>query len=227
MLTRRIPLLAAALTLLATTVAGPALADKYVKLPKLDKKATALEIRFVRYTGGTNGEMVVDIRNRGKHTETFTAESLFFVPNGDPENAPQRLGAAGPFRVEKDKQWIVAEDAAIAPGKTERVFLQVFCIDSHRSSPAAKHKFSVARERLPKKLRGKINAETKNILRKNKGDMKRSKSAIQSHIWESRDGDWVKLEGERKAEKSPRKINPQRRNRIHKTPIRNQQRFED
>ncbi len=213
-------LLAAALTLL---FAGPAFADDFVPLPKLDKKANSLKIRFVKYTGGTNGEMIVDVKNAGKRTEKFHAESLFFVPNGDPENAPQRLGAAGSFRAKKGEKWIEAEIMALKPGETQRFHLQVFCIDSHRGSPGGKQGFNVARKRLPKKLRGKINKEAKRILRSNKGDMKKSKSAIQSHIWESRDADWVKLEGERKAEKAPRKHHRQRRNNA---PMRQEQRFE-
>ena len=72
--------------------------------------------------------------------------------------------------------------------------LQVFCVDSHRSSPTASNTFKIARKRLPKKLRSKISSGTKMHLRKNKGDMKRAKSAIQSHVWESRDSDWIPLE---------------------------------
>lgn len=212
----RIPVLAAVLLLLA---AAPALADDFVPLPNLDKQPSALKIKFVRYTGGVNGEMIVDVKNTGKSSETFVAESLYFVPNGDPESAPQRLGAAGPFRAKNGKRWVDAEKLAIAPGKTKRLHLQVFCIDSHRGSPGSGQGFEVARKRLPKKLRGKINSEAKRILLENKGDMKKSKSAIQSHIWKSRDADWIKLEGERKEEKAPRKQNYQRR---EKNPIRQQ-----
>ena len=71
------------LALVITALFGStALADRYVQLPELDNKSTDLEIRFVRYTGGTNGEMIVDVRNRGKASQTFIAESLYFVPNG-------------------------------------------------------------------------------------------------------------------------------------------------
>ena len=197
----RIPLFAVALSILS---AGPALADRYVEVPELDKKATSLKIRIVKYTGGTNGEMIVEVKNTGQRIETFQADSMYFVPKGDPEKAPQRLGAAGPFRAKKGKTWIKAEKMAIAPGKTQRLHLQVFCIDSHRSSPRANQGFTVAAKRLPAKLRREINSETGKILRKNRGDMKKSKSEIQSKVWESRDKDWIKLEGERKQEKAPR-----------------------
>jgi len=197
----RIPLFVAALSLLA---AGSALADDYVKLPELDKKATSLKIRVVEYTGGTNGQMVVDIKNAGQQAETFQADSLYFIPTGDPETAPQRLGAAGPFQVKDGDTWVETKAMGIAPGQTRRFHLQVFCIDSHRSSPGADHGFTVARKRLPRKLHQEINAETGKILRQNRGDMKKSKSDIQSKIWQSRDRDWIKLEGERKQEKAPR-----------------------
>lgn len=198
----RIPVLATALLLLG---AGPAFAEQYVKLPELDKKVTTLKIRVVKYTGGTNGQMIVDVKNTGKQVQPFQADSLYFVPTGDPETAPQRLGAAGPFRARNGETWTEASTMAIAPGETRRLHLQVFCIDSHRSSPGAEQGFTIAPKRLPAKLRREINAEAGTILRKNRGDMKKSKSAIQSKVWESRDRDWIKLEGERKQEKAPRR----------------------
>lgn len=191
--------------------ASPAMADTAVKVPALDGKRNNLTIEFVRYTGGTNGEMVVRVANRGKRVETFDATGMYFVPEGDPEKAPQRLGAAGPFKIRSGKGWDAAETLALKPGEQKTLHLQVFCIDSHRSSPQATHRFAIAAKRMPKRLRQTIKAGAKDILRKNKGSVAESKSAIQSHVWKSRDSRWVKLEGERKQEKAPRSPKSRRR----------------
>ncbi len=87
-----------AMSFLAAFAARPALADKFVPLPDVGDKAE-LQIRVVRYDGSTNGKMVVDVRNNGKTRTRFVAEGIYFIPAGDPEKAPQRLGAAGPFTV--------------------------------------------------------------------------------------------------------------------------------
>ena len=57
---------------------------------------------------------------------------------------------------------------------------------------------------MPKKLRSEINVGNQAILRKNKGDVRKAKSAIQSNMWQTRDKKWIKLEGERKNEKKAR-----------------------
>jgi len=170
--------------------------------------AKALQMRTVKYNGSTNGRMVVQVRNKGKTTETFDAAGLYFVPGGDPEKAPQRLGAAGPFEV------VGAEGASgeaiqklkIAPGESVELELHVFCIDSHRSSPDSSTNFAVANKRMPKKLRTEIQTGATKVLKRHKNKVAPDAAAeIQSQIWETRDADWVKLEGERAHEKSPQK----------------------
>jgi hypothetical protein len=170
-------------------LAGSAHAETLKRVPALDGKTQPLTMRVVAYDGSTNGRMVVEVVNTGKQTETFIADGIYFVPGGNPEVAPQRLGAAGPI--------IVVENGV------EKTYLDGFCIDSHRSSPSSDTKFGFAAERLPKELRQKITHGAKQIIRENKGDVARAKAAIQSHTWETRDADWIKLEGERKQEKAP------------------------
>lgn len=172
-------------------------------LPALGGKSPGLTMKVLRYTGGTNGKMEVEVRNPGAQAVVFDPQGLYFVPQGDPENAPQRLGAAGPFEVSMGGQWRPQEKLRVAPGRSVKVQLQVFCIDSHRSSPSALHQFAMAKERLPKNLRQKIVTGTQEELRKSGGRMPAAKSAIQSRIWRSRDTKWIKLEGERRQEKSP------------------------
>jgi nucleoside 2-deoxyribosyltransferase len=183
---------------------------KYRKVP--GAKGKALEMRTITYNGSTNGRMVIEVTNTGKTKQSFDAAGLYFVPGGDPEKAPQRLGAAGPFEVVTKKGTSEAiEQLDVAPGDTVKLELHVFCIDSHRSSPDSTTPFEVAAKRMPKKLRTEINAETKKILKKHKNKVAPAASEIQSHVWKSRDAKWIELEGERANEKSSDDDRPQQR----------------
>lgn len=216
---KRISLLVLLLSFLGV---GPAAADRFVPLPSVGGTSPHLQIRFVRYDGGTNGEMVVEVKNTSKRVRSFSAEGIFFVPKGDPEKAPQRLGASGPFAViakgAKGKHLTKLE---VRPGQTQRLHLEVFCIDSHRSSPNSSTKFTVAKKLLPKKLRQEIKAGATKIYRKAKGNVAKAKSAVQSHMWKTRDSKWIEIEGERVNEKAQkvRQRRPRHRNRIHRRPI--------
>ena len=117
---------------------------RFKPLPTLDKKPTTLQMRVVEYQGGTNGKMVIDIMNEGSAEEEFVAKGIYFVPKGNPETAPQRLGAAGPFQAKVSGQWQQRDAMAIPPRQTVRMELDVFCIDSHRASPTSKTKFTMA-----------------------------------------------------------------------------------
>ncbi len=198
---------AAALLIPLSASAHPGTPDSYVPVPTAGGKSSPdLKIRFVRYEGGTNGEMVVVVRNDGKSKRTFSAEGIYFVPEGDPESAPQRLGAAGPFEMVKGMARHEANKLALAPGQSKRLYLSVFCIDSHRSSPSTGQKFKIAAKRMPRKLRQKISSGAAKAIKANRGNYKapKTKSAIQSSVWKNRDADWIELQGERKAEKRPR-----------------------
>lgn len=191
-----------ATSFLAVLAARPAMADKFVPLPDLGGKGENLEIRVVRYDGSTNGKMVVDVRNSGKASTRFVAEGIYFIPAGDPEKAPQRLGAAGPFTVVGGGKPSSLQELVLQPNETRQIQLDVFCIDSHRGSPNSSTRFSVAGKRMPKELRQTIASDAAKIIRRNKGDVAKSKDEIQSTTWQARDRKWIKLEGERKQEKS-------------------------
>lgn len=213
--------------LFVASASSPALADNFVSMPEAKGSAENLKIRFVEYDGDTNGAMVVEVKNTGRTTATFDSDGLFFVPNGDPEKAPQRLGAAGPFLEIAGKKQIVRQDGklVVAAGESRKIRLEVFCIDSHRSSPSPSTKFSIAKKKLPKSLRKELKKSNQAIYRSNKGDFRKAKSAVQSNMWKTRDKKWIKLEGERTQEKNPRSKmrhrnmqqrsapNPQRRQR--------------
>jgi hypothetical protein len=170
-------------------------------LPTVEGKRTSLKVQVVRYTGGVNGEMIVEVQNTGTKPETFTAQGLYFVPEGDPDKAPQRLGAAGPFVIDGqgDKP---LEQVQLAPKAKAQLRLQVFCIDSHRASPSASNGFRTAKDRLPQQLRQEIDSRAKAALKQHGNKMPAAKAAIQSEVWGARNQRWIQLDGERKNERN-------------------------
>jgi len=164
-----------------------------------------LEIRAVEYDGNTNGSLKVQIKNPGKEKLAFSAAGLYFVPEGDPDKAPQRLGAVGPIEVGSGGKVKEVTELEVAAGETVEVALDVFCIDSHRSSPSPKNSFNVGVSRMPKELASTIEKSADNVVRAEaaKGTpapRKAAKSSIQSEVWKSRDSKWEKLDGEGKQE---------------------------
>jgi hypothetical protein len=158
-----------------------------------------LQVRAVQYDGSTNGTLTVQIRNTGKVTQKFSAQGLYFVPEGDPNTAPQRLGAVGPMQIAGSGKEISELD--VAPGATLEVALDVFCIDSHRSSPSPANRFNVGVKRLPRELATTIENRAKQAVdsaRAGGASAPRpaAKGQIQSEVWRSRDAKWVELDGE-------------------------------
>ena len=200
----------AALVLLLSA-AGTARADRAFRpLPG----ASGLKMRTVAYDGSTNGRMIIEVKNTARTARRFEAAGLYFIPEGDPEKAPQRLGAAGPFQIATDrtdgKPGAALETLQIAAGQTVRLELHVFCIDSHRPSPTSQTPFRLAARRMPKALRQKIQAGTSTIVRKHSGKLAPAATGeIQSHVWKARDEKWIKLEGERRQEKAPAPVQRQ------------------
>jgi hypothetical protein len=155
----------------------------------------SLEIRATTYDGSTNGTLTVEVRNPSKTAQKFIATGLYFVPEGNPDQAPQRLGAVGPMQITqgdaKEKTELV-----IAAGATVEVKLDVFCIDSHRASPSTANVFNVGVSRLPKELAATIEGRADAAVRAKRAPRPAAKSEIQSEVWKSRDAKWIQLDGE-------------------------------
>lgn len=169
---------------------------KFAKVP-----GSKLQIRAIEYDGSTNGTLKVQIKNTDKSAQSFSATGLFFVPNGDPDSAPQRLGAVGPMQLAAGGGAKETTKIEVAAGATVEVALDVFCIDSHRSSPSPANVFTVGQKRLPKDLTSTIEKRADMAVKKAYSDGESAprpaaKSAIQSEVWRSRDANWVPLEGE-------------------------------
>ena len=165
--------------------------------PEPGSKSNGLEVRVVSYNGSTNGAITVEVRNTTKEAQEFSAAGLFFVPAMDPDKAPQRLGAVGPYEVDATRY----ERHKIAPGASMKANLDVYCIDSHRSSPSSNTPFRIARERLPKQLTQAIDTEAKAVAAPMGGvSAPPAKSAVQSTVWKNRDARWIPVEGESKQE---------------------------
>lgn len=189
--------LVAVLTVLVG-LAGPALADdKFHPVPGSGKVNKKMKLRVVQYDGSTNGELTVEIKNTGKVAATFDAGGLYFVPDMDPAEAPQRLGAVGPMVIAEGDDAVRKDSIKIAAGETVTVKLDVFCIDSHRSSPSSSTPFTVGKKRMPRSLARKVDAEGRKAAKKAGGfEDDAAKGEIQGAVWKARDKDWVKLEGE-------------------------------
>jgi hypothetical protein len=160
-------------------------------------KVSGLELRIVRYDGSTNGVLEVEVKNTRAEATDFSARGLYFVPNGNADAAPQRLGAVGPFNVKTDQGWQRHDKLSLAPGDVARLKLDVYCIDSHRSSPNSSTGFHVAKDRVPAKVSDKI-LETASEASAAYGGVSspRAKGAVQQQVWKNRDDKWIKLDGE-------------------------------
>ena len=169
---------------------------KFAKVP-----GSKLQIRAIEYDGSTNGTLKVQIKNTDKAVQSFSATGLYFVPDGDPDSAPQRLGAVGPMQLAAGGAPKEMTKLEVAPGATVEVALAVFCIDSHRSSPSPANVFTVGGKRLPKELAQTIEKRADSMVHKAAADGESAprpaaKAMIQSEVWRSRDAKWVPLEGE-------------------------------
>lgn len=182
---------------------GAASSAPFDSIPATNTKTRGLTMKVVGYDGSTNGEMTVVVKNSKGKRVLFDPSGLYFVPQMDPEKAPQRLGAAGPYEIFVDGKWVAYQKPTLIPAKgIRKVRLQLFCLDSHRSSPNSSTPFRLSKKRLSKKLRQTLKAETKKA-RAGGGHYKSApvKSRQQNVIWENRDKEWEELEGERKDEK--------------------------
>lgn len=160
-------------------------------------KSTGLELRVAAYNGSTNGILEVDVKNPTARPVEFSAKGLYFVPGGDPNHAPQRLGAVGPFQVEIQSHWERREQLTLAAGSTTRLKLDVYCIDSHRASPSSATPFRLAKDRVPKPIVDAIDKDAAAAAVPMGGvSAPRAKSAVQSEVWKNRDKKWVELDGE-------------------------------
>jgi hypothetical protein len=187
---------------LLAQLAGPVHAGGFAPVPaQAGKKTTTLQIRQVSFSGGASGQITVEVKNDSQQPQTFEARGLYFVPNGNAENAPQRVGAVGPFEVKEGQKWTRKEQLEVQPGQTVRLKLDTFCLDSHRSSPGKGQGYGIAKERLPEQLMKANESAAKDAFKASGGNIGAAKSAIQGKVWEHRNKKWIKLEGERANEK--------------------------
>jgi hypothetical protein len=186
--------------LVSAVFAAPAHADgPYAALPpsKTGGPPSGVSLRIVKYNGATNGVLEVEVKNTRDETTQFSARGLYFVPQGNPNEAPQRLGAVGPFSVKTERGWERRESLPLAPGARATLKLDVYCIDSHRASPSSSTTFRIAKDRVPESLSNDIASDAEGAARGYGGvAAEAAKPAVQSQVWKNRDKKWVKLDGE-------------------------------
>lgn len=172
-------------------VGGAARADgKYHAVPGGPAR---LQLRVLKYDGEVNGLLTVQVRNPSSHAASFTARGLYFVPDGDPDRAPQRLGAVGPMQIGEDRE----DQIRVPAGGTVEVELDVFCVDDHREAPTSQTAFTLARHRMPAELTRTIDHETRAAAKSAGGyGAPAATEPVQAEVWKARDKRWVKLDGE-------------------------------
>jgi hypothetical protein len=179
--------------------AAPAQAEgPYAALPpSKGGRPSGVSLRILKYDGATNGVLEVEVKNTRDATTQFSARGLYFVPQGNPDSAPQRLGAVGPFSVKTEHGWERRESLPLAPGTKATLKLDVYCIDSHRGSPSPATNFRVAKDRVPEALSNDIAHDAAGAARGYGGvSAPAAKGAVQSQVWKNRDKKWLKLDGE-------------------------------
>ena len=190
----------AAFGLVILRPARAAAATEFDKLPGEQGKQSPLVMRIVKYDGGTNGAITVDVKNPTDKPQEFSAKGIYFVPTGNPNEAPQRLGAVGPFQLQSSQGGKASQrldHTTIAPGATARISLDVYCIDSHRGSPSSSTSFRVAKDRVPAPLMRAIDADAAKSAEGMGGvSAPAAKGAVQSEVWKNRNKKWIKLDGE-------------------------------
>lgn len=180
--------------------AMPSFAAKFEPVPaEPNARPNGLQMRVVRYNGGTNGAITVEVKNPTGAPLEFAAAGVFFVPNMDPDKSPQRLGAVGPFiRTGKQDR---EDKLTLGANESAELTLDVYCIDSHRPSPNSQTPFRIAAERMPRELSQGIDVNTKAAAKSYGGvNAAPAKSAVQSEVWNTRNKKWIKLDGEGKQE---------------------------
>ena len=209
-LTLHLHLVAGSFCVLASALfAAPARADHaFAPAPPAEARGapSGVSLRIVKYDGGTNGVLLVEVKNTRAEATQFSARGLYFVPEGNANEAPQRLGAVGPFRVKTEHGWERRESITLAPGAEAELRLDVYCIDSHRGSPSSATSFRMGKDRIPKPLVEAIERDTRKEAEKLGGvSDPRAKGAVQSQIWKDRDAKWIELDGEGKQEAAKKK----------------------
>ena len=180
---------------------SPAAATGFEKLPGEQGKTSPLLMRIIQYQGSTNGAITVEVKNPTNAPQVFTAKGIYFVPTGNANEAPQRLGAVGPFQIQSNGPSQRLDRTTIAAGATERLTLDVYCIDSHRASPSSSTSFRVAKDRVPDSLVKSIDADAGRAAAEYGGvSSPKAKGSVQTEVWKNRDQKWIPLDGEGKQE---------------------------
>jgi hypothetical protein len=210
-------------TLFLVTGGGRARADHdaaHVPAPFGQKSGSTLDMKVLSYQGSVNGGMTVEVTNHGQSAATFSAQGLYFVPDANPNEAPQRLGAVGPMQVEGKGQ---KTELVLAPGEHAIVHLDVYCIDSGRHAPSPTTAFHLSPARMPAALAGQIDSATANAAQANGGyAAPAAKSAVQSEVWGTRNKEHVKLQGDG-AQETNRPVEHMQNRNYERMPIKQMQ----
>lgn len=184
-----------ALAVLFLSVGSAAADDAFHPVPATPHRTGALELRVVSFGNGIHGEMQVEVKNPGGAAVQFFASGLYFTPDPDGGEAPQRMGIIGGIRAGVEE---APRDAVtIAAGATRRLRFDVYCIDRARHAPSSTTTYTLAASRMPVKLVRALDASTGPLLA---GRILPPDQAlleeIQGLVWNTRGRVRVRLSGE-------------------------------
>ena len=159
--------------------------DQFHPMPPAPGQDGTFELRTLHYDDGVHGEMTVEVRNLGAKAATFSARGLYFVPDDNPNTAPQRLAIVGGIRTGSEDA--PRELISLAAGTTAKVRFDVYCIDEDRHAPESTMTFTLASTRLPDKLVAGIEHATVDVVKtiKLKADDDQQRR-IQPLVWQAR-----------------------------------------
>lgn len=185
--------LCAALVLSIGTAAAD---DAFHAVPAAPDQGGPLELRVVSFGNGVHGEMVVEVRNPSAEPAVFFVSGLYFVPDDDGGEAPQRMGVIGGGRTGVEE----APRAGIklAAGAARKVRLDVYCIDRSRHAPSSGTTYTLAGARMPARLAVALADGTRPMIGDRLGPPDDAlANQIQEQVWTIRKRVRARLAGER------------------------------
>lgn len=175
---------------------GVAIADDaFHPVPAAPDQGGPLELRVVAFGNGVHGEMEVEVRNPGTAPALFLASGLYFIPDDDGGEAPQRMGVIGAIRA--GAEGAPRRGVTVAAGATRRVRFDVYCIDRQRHAPGSSASYTLAPARMPPKLIAALDARTAAYLAGRIGTPDEATAqTIQDRVWSTRRAVRARLAGE-------------------------------
>ncbi|HVV84257.1 MAG TPA: hypothetical protein VHE35_14390 [Kofleriaceae bacterium] len=190
------PSVVTVLAVLALSAGSAAADDAFHPVPAAPGQGGPLELKVDSFGNGVHGEMQVEVHNPGSAPAIFYVSGLYFVPDPNEEEAPQRMGIIGGIRTGLEEAPRVG--VSVPAGATRKLRFDVYCVDRWRHAPSSLTTYSLAPTRMPAKLIAALDAETKPLVGGTFGSPDEMLAdRIQDLVWETRHRVHARLAGEK------------------------------